>query len=312
MVLDLRGNGGGYLNAAYELADQFLDGQKMIVYTEGTKSPRKEYRSSEKGELEEGKLVVLIDESSASASEILSGAIQDWDRGLIIGRRSYGKGLVQQQYYLTDGSMVRLTTAHYYTPSGRCIQRSYEDGVDEYRKDPIRRFENGELFIEDSIHLDQEQSYKTKMNARTVYGGGGIMPDIFVPMDTSKYYQYYNELLRKNLIYDKVLSTMDKSRDQFKKKYPTFEKYNAGFEVDDEVIDDIVAKGEKEGIEKDEESLQFIRSQMKLQIKALFARDLFSVSYYYQIINTDDKTIGKALEVIHNSGVYNKLLAESK
>ena len=138
------------------------------------------------------------------------------------------------------------------------------------------------------------------------------MPDIFVPMDTSKYYQYYNELLRKNLIYDKVLSTMDKSRDQFKKKYPTFEKYNAGFEVDDEVIDDIVAKGEKEGIEKDEESLQFIRSQMKLQIKALFARDLFSVSCYYQIINTDDKTIGKALEVIHNSGVYNKLLAESK
>ena len=312
MVLDLRGNGGGFLNAAYELADQFLDGRKMIVYTEGLKSPRKEYESSVKGELEEGKLVVLIDEGSASASEILSGAIQDWDRGLIIGRRSFGKGLVQQQYYLTDGSMVRLTTAHYYTPSGRCIQRPYEEGVDEYRKDPIRRFENGELFFEDSIHLDQEQSYKTKMNARTVYGGGGIMPDIFIPMDTSKHYQYYNELLRKNLIYDKVLSIMDKSRDKFKNKYSTFEKYNAGFEVDDDIIDDIVAKGEKEGIEKNEESLQFIRPQIKQQIKALFARDLFSVSYYYQIINDDDKAIGKALEVIHNSGIYTKLLAETK
>ena len=312
VVLDLRGNGGGYLNAAYELADQFLEGRKLIVYTQGVKSPRKDYESSVKGELEEGKVVVLIDEASASASEILTGAIQDWDRGLVIGRRSYGKGLVQQQYYLTDGSMVRLTTAHYYTPSGRCIQRPYEDGVDEYRKDRIRRFENGELFIEDSIHFDTELSYKTKMNARTVYGGGGIMPDIFVPMDTSKHYQYYNELLRKNVIYDKVLSIMDKSRDKFKKKYLTFEKYNAEFEVDDEVINDIVAKGEDEGIKKDEASLEFIRPQMKQQIKALFARDLFSVSHYYQIINTDDETINKGLEVIHNSGIYNKLLAENK
>ena len=150
------------------------------------------------------------------------------------------------------------------------------------------------------------------MNARTVYGGGGIMPDIFVPMDTSKHYQYYNELLRKNLIYDKVLSIMDKSRDKFKKKYPTFEKYNTEFEVDDEVINDIVAKGEDEGIKKDEASLEFIRPQMKQQIKALFARDLFSVSHYYQIINTDDETINKGLEVIHNSGIYNKLLAENK
>lgn len=312
LVLDLRGNGGGYLNAAYELADQFLDGQKLIVYTQGLKSPRKDYESSVKGELENGKVVVLIDEGSASASEILSGAIQDWDRGLVIGRRSYGKGLVQQQYYLTDGSMVRLTTAHYYTPSGRCIQRPYEDGVEEYRKDRIRRFENGELFFEDSIHVDTEQSYLTKMNARTVYGGGGIMPDIFVPMDTSKHYQYYNELLRKNVIYDKVLSMMDKSRDKFRKKYPTFEKYNTEFEVEDEVIDDIVTKGEEEGIKKVEASLEFIRPQMKQQIKALFARDLFTVSHYYQIVNTDDETINKGLEVIHNSGIYNKLLAENK
>ena len=208
--------------------------------------------------------------------------------------------------------MVRLTTAHYYTPSGRCIQRPYADGVDEYRKDRIRRFENGELFFEDSIHFDERQSYKTKMNARTVYGGGGIMPDIFVPMDTSKHYLYYNELLRKNLIYDKVLSIMDKSRDKFKKKYPTFEKYNAGFEVEDEIIDEIVAKGEADSIKKDEESLTFIRPQLKQQIKALFARDLFSVSHYYQIINSDDETIKKALEVIHNSSIYNKLLAENK
>jgi len=312
LILDLRGNGGGYLTAAYELADQFLDGHKLIVYTEGLKSPRKDYESSVKGDLEQGRLVVLIDEGSASASEILSGAIQDWDRGLIVGRRSYGKGLVQQQYYLTDGSMVRLTTAHYYTPSGRCIQRPYDDGVDEYRKDPMRRFEDGELFFEDSIHLDKSLIYKTKLNNRIVYGGGGIMPDIFVPMDTSKYYQYYNELLRKNLIYDKVLSIMDKSRDKFKKKYPTFEKYNAEYEVDDAVINDIVAKGEAEGVKKDEESIEFIRPQMKQQIKALFARDLFSVNCYYQIMNADDETIKKGMEVIHNSLIYNKLLAENK
>ncbi len=312
IILDLRGNGGGYLTAAYELADHFLDGQKLIVYTEGLKSPRKDYESSNRGELETGKVVVLIDEGSASASEILSGAIQDWDRGLIIGRRSYGKGLVQQQYYLTDGSMVRLTTAHYYTPSGRCIQRPYADGVDEYRKDRIRRFENGELFIQDSIHFDESQSYKTKMNARTVYGGGGIMPDIFVPMDTSKYYQYYNELLRKNLIYDKVLSIMDKSRDKFKKKYPTFEKYNAEYEVEDDVIADIIAKGEAEGVKKNEKSLGFVRPLLKQQIKALFARDLFSVSHYYQIISSDDETIGKAVEVIKNSAIYDKLLVENK
>ncbi len=312
VVLDLRGNGGGYLNAAYELADHFLDGRKLIVYTEGLKSPRKDYESSNRGELETGKVIVLIDEGSASASEILSGAVQDWDRGLVIGRRSYGKGLVQQQYYLTDGSMVRLTTAHYYTPSGRCIQRPYEDGVDEYRKDRIRRFENGELFFEDSIHVNQEQAYKTRMNARTVYGGGGIIPDIFVPMDTSKHYQYYNELLRKNIIYDKVLSVMDKSRDKFKKKYPTFEKYNAEFEVDDQMIDEIVDKGEAEGVKKSDESLAFIRPQLKQQIKALFARDLFTVSHYYQIVNSDDKTILKALEVIQSSDIYNKLLAENK
>ncbi len=312
LVLDLRGNGGGYLNAAYELADHFLEGNKLIVYTEGNKSPRKDYESSNKGELEQGKVVILIDEGSASASEILAGAIQDWDRGLIIGRRSFGKGLVQQQYYLTDGSMVRLTTAHYYTPSGRCIQRPYADGVDEYRKDQIKRFENGELFSEDSIHVNKEDKYTTRLNARTVYGGGGIMPDLFIPMDTSAHYRYYNELLRKNIIYEKVLSIMDKSRDKFKKKYPTFEKYQSDFEVDDSVIDEIIAKGEEEGVKKKEESVAFVRPQMKQQIKALFARDLFETGCYYQIMNADDKTINKAVEVIENSATYNKLLAESK
>lgn len=312
LVLDLRGNGGGYLNAAYELADHFLEGKKLIVYTEGNKSPRKDYESSVKGELEQGKVVVLIDEGSASASEILAGAIQDWDRGLVIGRRSYGKGLVQQQYYLTDGSMVRLTTAHYYTPSGRCIQRPYQDGVDEYRMDQYKRFENGELFSEDSIHLNKKERYSTRLNARTVYGGGGIMPDLFIPLDTSIHYRYYNELLRKNLIYDKVLTMMDKSREKFKKKYPTFEKYMNEFEVEDAVIDEIVAKGEEEGIKKKEESIAFARPQMKQQIKGLIARDLFEVSRYYQIMNTDDKTILKAIEVIENTSIYNKLLAESK
>lgn len=185
LVLDLRNNGGGYLNAATDLAREFLSAGKMMVYTEGVHHPRKEYKSTGGGSFEKGNLVVLVNEGSASASEIVAGAIQDWDRGIIIGRRSYGKGLVQQPYYLTDGSMVRLTTAHYYTPSGRCIQKPYDQGVEDYRTEGLKRFENGEMFHADSIHVADSLRYKTLASGRTVYGGGGIVPDIFVPLDTS-------------------------------------------------------------------------------------------------------------------------------
>lgn len=309
LVLDLRGNGGGYLNAAIELADQFLTAYKLVVYTEGLRTEKKEYSATPLGELEQGKLVVLIDEGSASASEIVAGAVQDWDRGVLIGRRSFGKGLVQQPFPLTDGSMIRLTTAHYYTPSGRCIQKPYTEGVDEYQKDYLHRVENGELFSKDSVTQDKSEKYATKVSKRVVYGGGGVMPDIFIPLDTSKYYAYYNNLLRKNVVYSGVLDIMDANRDDFVKQYPDFKTFSDKFELTDKMVETIVAAGEKEGVKGDEKSVEFARPLMKRQMKALVARDLFSMSHYFQIMNGDDEAIKKALEVVSQKGTYEKILS---
>ncbi len=310
LILDLRGNGGGYLKAAIELADQFLSAYKMVVYTEGINNKRREYRSTAKGRFEEGKLVVLIDEGSASASEIVSGAVQDWDRGIVIGRRSFGKGLVQQPFMLSDGSMVRLTTAHYYTPSGRCIQKPYENGVDEYRKDYLTRFETGELFSEDSIQQDKSQVYETLTNGRKVFGGGGVMPDIFVPMDTSSHYKYYNQLVRKNVVYTVVLDYLDKNRDKLDRKYSDFSTFREKFEVPDSFFEDMIAAGEKEEIEKDDESIEFAKPIMTRQVRALIARDLFGQSYYYQIVNDNSDAIKEALQVLKDQLAYDKLLVE--
>jgi carboxyl-terminal processing protease len=308
LVLDLRENGGGYLNAATELVDQFLSAFKLIVYTEGSHAEKHEYISTNKGAMEDGKLVLLIDENSASASEIVAGAIQDWDRGVLIGRRSFGKGLVQQPFELTDGSMIRLTTAHYYTPSGRCIQKPYVDGVEAYRKDYENRMEKGELFSKDSITQNTSLKYATKLNQRAVYGGGGITPDVFIPLDTSKYYSYYNNLLRKNIVYTSVLDYMDLNREKFALLYPDFKAFEAKFEAPDEMIDKIINDGNDEGVTKDEKSIEFARPLLKKQIKSLVARDLYSLSHYYQIMNQDDKAIEKAVEVISNKGEYEKLL----
>jgi carboxyl-terminal processing protease len=309
LVLDLRGNGGGYLNAAVELADQFLTAYKLVVYTEGIHAEKKEFNSTALGELEQGKLIVLIDEGSASASEIVAGAIQDWDRGVLIGRRSYGKGLVQQPYPLTDGSMIRLTTAHYYTPSGRCIQKPYNNGIDEYQKDYLKRMEKGELFSKDSVSQNKTLKYETKVLKRVVYGGGGIMPDLFIPLDTSKYYAYYNNLIRKNVINTGVLDIMDANRETFKQKYPDFKSYSDKFEVSDEMIEKIFDAGEKEGVKRDEKSIEFARPLMKRQMKALMARDLFSMSQYFQIMNDKDEAVRKAVEVISKKGTYEKILS---
>ena len=309
LILDLRGNGGGYLTAAIELADQFLTAYKLVVYTEGMHAEKKEYNATPLGEFEQGKLILLIDEGSASASEIVAGAVEDWDRGVLIGRRSFGKGLVQQPFPLTDGSMIRLTTAHYYTPSGRCIQKPYTNGVDAYQKDYMNRIENGELFSKDSVVQNKTEIYETKVSKRTVYGGGGIMPDLFIPLDTSKYYAYYNNLLRKNVVYSGVLDIMDKNRNEFKQKYTDFGTYSKKFEVTDEMIDKIVEAGEKEDVKKDEKSVEFARPLMKRQMKALIARDLFSMSHYFQIMNADDEAIVKAIEVLNKKGAYEKILS---
>lgn len=344
LVLDLRGNGGGYLNAAIELADQFLTAYKLVVYTSGLHSEKKEYSATPLGELEQGKLIVLIDEGSASASEIVSGAIQDWDRGVLIGRRSYGKGLVQQPFPLTDGSMIRLTTAHYYTPSGRCIQKPYTEDIDAYQKDYMHRIETGELFSKDSVSQNKTEKFQTKVSKRTVYGGGGIMPDLFIPLDTSKYYIYYNMLNRKNVVYTTMLDIMDQNRASFVQKYPDFNTFNDKFEVTDEMVNKVLEAGEKADADKlepsktagpmdrdvnlknkktekdqkdikkepykpDAKSIEFARPLLKKQIKGLIARDLFSMSHYFQVMNADDNAIKKAIEVINKKGEYERILS---
>ena len=311
LVLDLRGNGGGYLKAAIELADQFLGAFKMIVYTEGENSRRKDYKASALGEFEQGKLVVLIDEGSASASEIVAGAIQDWDRGVVVGRRSFGKGLVQQPYFLNDGSMVRLTTAHYHTPSGRGIQKSYEEGVEAYRSDYRKRFEAGEFFTRDSIHFDEKLMFETMVNKRTVYGGGGVMPDIFVPMDTSQNYGYFNQMVRKNIVYTAALDYMDRNRSEFTQNYPSFDVFQKNFVIEDELVEKMVAEADKEGIERDDESLAVARPIIKEQVRAIVARDLFGQSAYYQVVNEDSNVVKEALKVLKSSSEYNNLLVEN-
>ena len=308
LVLDLRNNGGGYLKSAIELADQFLTDDQLIVYTDGTNDPKRDYKATAKGSFEEGKVVVLVNEGSASASEIVSGAIQDWDRGIIIGRRSFGKGLVQKPFFLNDGAMIRLTTAHYYTPSGRCIQKPYEDGISEYRKDYANRISNGEMFSADSIHFDDELKHKTLVSGRNVYGGGGIMPDIFVPLDTSSHYAYFNKLRRKRVTYNFVLDYVDLHREDIVKQYPKFEEFNAKFEISDENIEQVVAKGIEEGIERDEESLSYLKDDLKRELKALIARDVYSKNDMYKILNEDDDAILKALEVFDNQDKYAALL----
>jgi carboxyl-terminal processing protease len=312
LILDLRGNGGGYLNSAVKIADQFLREDRMVVYTSGLNDPRRDYKATSKGVFEEGNLVVLVDESSASASEIVSGAVQDWDRGVIIGRRSFGKGLVQKPYFLTDGSLVRLTTAHYYTPSGRNIQKPYENGVEDYRRDYLDRLSTGQLFNADSITLADSLKFKTLVHGRNVYGGGGVMPDVFIPIDTSKYYRYYNRLRRNNVIYNFVLDYLDNHRSELKNNYREFETFSKKFKVTDEMIEKIVAEGENEGIEKDEESLAFTINTMKKEVKAHIAQDIFSRNDFYKIFYQDDEAILKALEVIESKEKYNNLLVAAE
>jgi len=308
LVLDLRGNGGGYLKAAHQISDQFLEAGRMIVYTKGLNNPRKDYTASFNGEFQNGKLVVLINGGSASASEIVSGAVQDWDRGIIIGRRSFGKGLVQQPYYLTDGSVVRLTTAHYFTPSGRCIQKPYDEGVDDYKHDYLDRVERGELFNADSIEIDESLKYSTLVNNRIVYGSGGVIPDIFIPIDTSKNYGYYNRLVRKRVVYQFVVDYVDQHRNDLSAEYPDFESFKNNFEISNKILEELWNAGDEKGIERDEESFDFIREHAKRHLKALIARDMWNSSEFYEIVNGDDEEIIEAMEIINNDKKYDSIL----
>lgn len=307
LVLDLQGNGGGYMGAAIGISDHLLTGNKMIVYTDGLSSGRREEYATPAGMLQDGRVVVLIDYNSASASEIVSGAVQDWDRGVLVGQRSFGKGLVQRQYPLTDGSMIRLTTAHYYTPSGRCIQKPYSKGEEAYREEVYGRFKNGELVNADSIIINDSLKYETKVKRRAVYGGGGIIPDVFVPVDTTVNFLYLNRLIAKNVVGEFIANYVDKNRGQLKKKYPDFEKFKKDFVVTDAMVDEIVKAGEKAGVVKDEKALQMLLPSMKLQIKALIARDLWEMSQMYQILNEENQVLKRGLQVLQD-GTYEKIL----
>lgn len=308
LILNLQGNGGGYLNAAIELADEFLGRGQLIVYTEGLNQPKSTANATAIGGFEAGKLIILVDEYSASASEIVSGAIQDWDRGIIVGRRTFGKGLVQRQVPLIDGSMLRLTTSRYYTPSGRCIQKSYKDGVEKYQKDLIERFKHGEMQHADSIHFPDSLKYKTHILKRTVYGGGGIMPDVFVPIDTTRYTDYHRKIVAQGIVNKVVVQHIDQNRNQLKKNYKDFNKYNRTFNIDSDILNQIKEKAEKEGIALDEE--QYTKSEylIALQLKALIARDLWSTNEYYQIMDAENESLQKAIEILDNDSIYGSLL----
>jgi carboxyl-terminal processing protease len=308
LILDLSGNGGGYLDIAVKLADQFLNNEKLIVYTEGINNPRREYLSTLKGVFETGNIVIIIDEGSASASEIVAGAIQDWDRGIIIGRRSFGKGLVQRPLKLPDSSMVRLTVARYYTPTGRLIQKPYDMSKSEYDNDIINRYNNGELSHKDSIHFPDSLKYNTLKNSRIVYGGGGIMPDFFIPIDTSFYSDYYRDLLRRGILNRFTLKYIENNRTRFESRYLTFNDFKINFEVTDKLLNELIEFANKEDLFKDKEAIEISGEKIKLLIKAYIARDLWSSSEFYEIMNENEVKYQKAIDILDNWKYYETLL----
>lgn len=306
LILDLQGNGGGLLQAAQKLADEFLTGEKLVVYSEGRARPRTDLNAGEKDLFEKGRLVILTDEYSASASEIVSGAIQDWDRGLIVGRRTYGKGLVQQPIDLSDGSQIRLTIARYFTPSGRFIQKPYDD-VDEYRKDLLNRYENGEFYHADSIHLPDSLKFKTLIQQRTVYSGGGIMPDIFVPVDTLEITESYRALMRSGTLNSFTLTYVDKNRAALAKKYTSFENFKKNFVVDATYMSDYLsyAKTENAELELVEDELKISDELLKTRMKASLAQNIWGISEFYEINNLDNEILQRAIQVLQ-SDEYSK------
>ncbi|MDR0536678.1 MAG: S41 family peptidase [Tannerellaceae bacterium] len=307
LILDLQGNGGGYMGVAVELADEFLSKDKLIVYSEGFNQPRETAASTAKGNFETGRLVVMVDELSASSSEILAGAVQDWDRAVIVGRRTFGKGLVQKPIPLPDKSMIRLTVARYYTPSGRCIQKNYEKGdKTAYQHELYERYLKGEMMNADSIQFPDSMKFNTLASKRTVYGGGGIMPDVFIPLDTTRYSNYHRRLVSSGIINRVAMNYVDINRTELKHKYPdinTFRKYFTSLP-----IDEMKNMAEAEKIPFSEDEFNLSADLISLQIKALIARDLFDTSEYYQIMNASNESFQAAVRIINDEQEYNKIL----
>ena len=300
LILDLQENGGGYLKAAVDIADEFLQKGDLIVYTEGRMTSRSEYRAHGHGKFSEGKVVVLVDSYTASAAEIVTGAIQDQDRGIVVGRRTFGKGLVQRPLDLPDGSMIRLTVSHYYTPSGRCIQKPYTKGAGkDYAMDVMNRLKSGELTNADSIHLADSLKFQTLRKHRTVYGGGGVMPDYYVPLDTTVYTRFHRELAAKGIVIQQNLRFVDNHRKELKKQWTSFDDFKQNYEVPQSLIDDLLAEGKKQKIEpNDEAELEKTIPYLRLQMKSLIARDIWDMSEYFSVFNESSAIVKKALEVI--------------
>lgn len=299
LILDLQDNGGGYLQAAVQIANEFLKDNEMIVYTEGRNVRRQNYKAIGNGRLQKMRVYVLVNEFTASAAEIVTGAIQDNDRGTVVGRRTFGKGLVQRPFDFPDGSMMRLTIAHYYTPSGRCIQKPYKKGdLKDYEMDLEKRLKHGELTNPDSIHFDTSQKFYTLRNHRVVYGGGGIMPDYFVPLDTTKYTKYHRLLAAKNIIMNAYLKYVDANRITLKGLYKSFDTFNKNYVVPQSLLDTIIAEGKKEKVEpKDKAELTATMPYIKVQLKALVARDLWDMNEYYRIWNEQSDIVNKAIKL---------------
>ncbi len=300
LIFDLQDNGGGYLMAAIEIANEFLERGDLIVYTKGRVTPRDEQKASGGGKMKKGRVVVLINEFSASASEIVAGALQDQDRATIVGRRSFGKGLVQRPIPFPDGSMIRLTVAHYYTPSGRCIQKPYTPGeLEDYAMDLDNRYRHGEFTNEDSIHLNDSLRFYTLRRHRVVYGGGGIMPDVFVPLDTAKFTNYHRLLTAKSVVLNAALRYIDDNRELLKASYPDFPSFMRDYEVPQALVDSIFREGERQDVKpKDEEEVRQTLPYLRVTLKALVARDLWDMSQYFQVINETSEIVRKAVELL--------------
>lgn len=298
LILDLQTNGGGYLGAAVEVASQFLRPGSLVVYTQGRAQDKQVLNAEGGGLFRQGRVVVLVDEFSASAAEIVTGALQDHDRALVVGRRTFGKGLVQRPIDLPDGSMIRLTTSHYYTPSGRCIQKPYEKGKkEEYSQDLEQRYTHGELLHKDSIRLDSSQVYHTLVDHRTVYGGGGIMPDVFVPLDTARITKFHVALRRNNLINEATLRYIDDHRKQLRQEYKTFDAFERKFEVPQSLLDEIIAAAKAKKITpKDEKELQTTLEDLRFSLKSIFINGLWESSDFYRFVNQKNNIVQKALE----------------
>ena len=318
LILDLQGNGGGYLNAAIDIANEFLNHEELIVYTEGRAYPRREYVAKKAGLFRKGRLVILIDEYSASASEIVAGAIQDWDRGVLVGRRTFGKGLVQRAILLPDYSMMRLTIAKYYTPTGRSIQKPYQsmtlnpslrDSVSTpYSHEIYERYQNGEMIHRDSINLNDSLQFETKNLKRLVYGGGGIMSDCFVPIDTTQMTKLHRELILKGLLFQTGIKYVEANREKLKKQYADFEVFKREFEANEEMLSLLCALCKEQGVKENKEELNVSLPKIEVQLKALVARDLWGLNEYFQIINSLNDSVLKAVDLLQN-GSYEEILS---